>query len=94
MTPSLYDVAPRLALARDQRRYEIAVIDGDGFSVGDDFFKILRAEHRVDRCGVCGGEYDVHTINARQLVPHNRGRVTSDTLRTCRRCGRGHDSYR
>ena len=88
---SLHDIAPRLAVARDQRRREIAVIDGLGFDVGDEWSQILRAEHETGRCP-CGGVEDRHTITDRLIVGVNKGDIRTTWSSNCRRCGAGRQS--
>lgn len=83
---SLHDIAPRLAVARDQRRREIAVIDGPGFNVGDEWSTIIRADHETGRCQ-CGAVEDRDTITERLL--HGDGLQRTTWSRRCRRCGAG-----
>ncbi len=91
---SLYDVAPRLAVARRQRQWELAVIDGLGFKVGDEFAEILTSSYRTDTCRLCGGTVDEHRITDRLLVGSNKGHVGRKVDRKCRRCGHGSLSSR
>lgn len=90
---SLSVTHPRLGRARDDRRFELSSIDGDGFSVGDDFCEILEVTRTPDVCR-CGAKVTRVFRRARLLVGCNKGYVTRTTHVKCHACGSGWASHR
>jgi hypothetical protein len=87
----LHDVAPRLARARDERRWEIVPEGGDG-EPGSQWATLLSPRHHSRRCRRCGGEERVMNASQRIEVGLNRGVVTPLSTSHCERCGAGMSS--
>lgn len=83
---SLHDIAPRLAVARDLRRWEV---DTTGDYPGRDFCRILDHEHTTGVCRHCGGADDRYVVRDVILVGPNKGLHCRVWWQRCRRCGHG-----